>query len=72
MAINKPTLEAEEYHRFLKEYYNGTTYTNQRLGEALYNYLKLHKVTDQSSLLNIYEKTGEEALNTIRNLFDLM
>lgn len=65
------SLEQEEFNRFMKEFKHGDKYKGQRLGQAFYNHFNLHKLTDQESLKNLYERDGEHAQATIRELFSL-
>ncbi|WP_256657647.1 hypothetical protein [Pseudomonas sp. ACM7] len=46
-------------------------FEKQRLGQAFYNYFRLHRLTDQASLFGLYEADGEKALVTISRLFQI-
>ena len=69
---NKLVIEPEAYQAFLKEYHQGTEHKHLRLGQAFYNHFKLDKMSNQEQFGNLYEETGQVALDHIRQLFDLM
>ncbi len=39
------------------------------MGQAFYNYFRLHRLTDQTSLHTLYEADGDKALVAISRLF---
>jgi hypothetical protein len=51
--------------------WNRGMFEKQRLGQAFYNYFRLHRLTDQASLFGLYEADGEKALITISRLFQI-
>jgi len=53
---------------FKKRWFNGE-FGQQRLGQAFYNHMNLHKLSDQDALNNLYELDGHEAVNMINTLF---
>ncbi|WP_415756984.1 hypothetical protein [Pseudomonas sp. LT1P18] len=67
-----PGLEIEEaaYNEFFGLWNLGML-EKQRLGQAFYNYFRLHRLTDQASLFGLYEADGENALVTISRLFQI-
>lgn len=65
------SLEQEAFNRFMNEFKYSDTYKGQRLGQAFYNHFNLHKLSDQESLKNLYERDGEHAKAIIRELFSL-
>jgi hypothetical protein len=67
-----PGLEIEEaaYNEFFGLWNQGR-FEKQRLGQAFYNYFRLHRLTDQASLFGLYEADGEKALVTISRLFQI-
>ncbi|CAI8850808.1 hypothetical protein EMIT0324P_11883 [Pseudomonas chlororaphis] len=44
-------------------------FKEQRLGQAFYNHFRLHHLSDQTALYNLYEADGEKALVAISRLF---
>lgn len=65
----KFSLELRAYQMFMQDF-GDKKFGNQRLGQAFYNHFDLHKMTDQNSLRNLYEKDGREATSLIGLLFD--
>ena len=61
-------LEKKQLEVFKNLWFNGK-FRNQRYGQAFYNHFKLHKLSNQDSLQNLYEKDGEEAKKLIGKLF---
>ena len=59
------TIEQKAFDVFMKKFKAGD-YGQQRLGQAFYNEFKLHKLSDQTQLLNVYEKDGQPAVACIR------
>lgn len=69
ITTDRITIEQAEFDIFLRKYHSKKKLNpkgGQRLGQAFYHYFSLHKMADQNFLMNIYEKDGEEALNTIK------
>ena len=62
------TLENKAFEDFMAKFKKGE-YGQQRLGQAFYNTLNLHKLADQEQLHNIWDKDGEHALNSIKSIF---
>ncbi|RON38596.1 hypothetical protein [Pseudomonas brassicacearum] len=63
-------IEVAAYNEFFGLWNQGM-FEKQRLGQALYNYFRLHRLTDQASLFDLYEADGEKALVTISRLFQI-
>lgn len=63
-------LERKAYEEFLRQWKEGL-YRNGglRLGQAFYNSFKLYQLKDQGSLLGLYEKEGQNALDIINQIF---
>lgn len=41
-----------------------------RLGQAFYNEMNLHKLSNQEQLNNLYAKDGEHTINSIKTIFE--
>lgn len=63
-------LERTKYDEFLA-LWSGGGVDKQRLGQAFYNYLNLHKLSNQYSLGQLYELDGQQALKAIEKLFHI-
>ena len=63
-------IESAAYEEFLKLWHQGV-FENQRLGQAFYNYFRLHSLTDQASLYGLYEANGEKAMAIISRFFEI-
>lgn len=61
-------IEASKYKDFLAAW-ERADFEQQRLGQAFYNYFKLHSLTDQASLLGLYEANGDAAVELIQRCF---
>lgn len=69
MAVDRRLeVEAAKYEEFQTLWKRGA-FEEQRLGQAFYNHLNLHKLTDQAALYEFYEADGEKALRMINELF---
>lgn len=68
IKLVKTSIEQRKFDNFMADFKKGK-FGTQRLGQAFYNFLDLHKVSDQASLCNLYAKDGEHALNLIKQLF---
>jgi hypothetical protein len=55
----------EDFDRFLKRYSKGK-YGRRMLGEAFYDTFKLTNIANQKPLMNIWAKTGDHAIRSIR------
>jgi hypothetical protein len=64
------SLEKRAFDTFMRRYKDGK-YGSQRLGQAFYNEFSLHKMKDQEGLHNLWEKDGEHALASIKNIFNI-
>lgn len=63
-------IERAAYEEFERLWYQGS-FDQQRLGQAFYNHFRLHKLTNQSPLHELYEAKGEQALQLISQLFTI-
>jgi len=72
MAIDnrKPSIEKHAYQRFMRDF-KAKKFGTQRLGQAFYDHFKLHRLTDQGQLNNIYSKDGEHAIACIQAVFNI-
>jgi hypothetical protein len=61
-------IESAVYDEFLDLWDQGI-FKEQRLGQAFYNHFRLHHLSDQTALYNLYEAEGEKALVAISRLF---
>lgn len=61
-------LELARYEEF-QALWSQHTFGEQRLGQAFYNHFKLHKLTSQDCLHELYEADGDKALALIHALF---
>jgi len=61
-------IESAAYAEFQRLWQLGT-FDQQRLGQAFYNHFRLHKLTYQAPLYELYEAKGEKALLLISQLF---
>ena len=68
----KPRIEIERvaYQEFLSHWQAGK-YLYLRLGQAFYNHFKLHKMSDQAQLRNLYELDGDAANKVISEVFKI-
>lgn len=62
-------IESCKFEKFLADFKKGK-FGTQRLGQAFYNEWKLERVSDQSSLNNIWAKDGEHAIRAIHAMAD--
>lgn len=69
ILMMKMSLEYQKYLEFVNNHKLGM-YLGQRFGQAFYNFFDLYKIADQSSLEDLYEKDGIEAIELINELFD--
>jgi hypothetical protein len=51
--------------------WNRGMFEKQRLGQALFNYFRQHRLTDQTSLFGLYAADGKKALVTTSRLFQI-
>ncbi|HCN44734.1 MAG TPA: hypothetical protein DIT18_02945 [Pseudomonas sp.] len=63
-------IEQAAYQEF-ERLWNQGSFDQQRLGQAFYNHFRLHKLTSQSPLHELYEAKGEQALRLISQLFTI-
>lgn len=68
--INKPSIERFAYQQFKNKWKKGD-FKGQRYGQAFYHHFNLHKLVDQSSLMGLYEKDGDEAAALVDRLFKI-
>ena len=61
-------IERAAYEEFVRLWSKGS-FEHQRLGQAFYNQLNLHKLTDQTGLNGLYEADGNKASRLILKLF---
>lgn len=61
-------LESARYEEF-RALWMQAAFEEQRLGQAFYNYFKLHKLKRQFHLHELYEADGEKALALIQRIF---
>ncbi|MBA1245261.1 hypothetical protein [Pseudomonas japonica] len=61
-------IEHASFELFLNLWYSGT-FAEQRLGQAFYNHFKLHQLTNQNGLHELYESSGKKALRMIGDYF---
>ncbi len=66
---NKLVLEKRKFDAFMQDFKKGK-FGSQRLGQAFYNEMNLHKLSNQEQLNNLYGKDGEHAVNSIKVIFD--
>lgn len=62
------TYSATTVKEFKKELLTTDAYTEQRIGQAFFNYMEMHKVTspeNQGFLAKLYEADGREAWKLI-------
>jgi hypothetical protein len=64
----KMEIEKQVFDIFMQKFKCGK-FGTQRLGQAFCNEFNLHRVSDQTTLHNLYAKDGEHALNLIKTLF---
>lgn len=64
-------IEKKSYYNFCNMRYSGK-FKGQRLGQAFYDHFKLHKLSDQDSLKNLYELEGKDAQQLISKLFRMV
>lgn len=62
------TIEKAAYREFLS-LWRSDKFPHQRLGQALYNHFKLHKLSNQDQLRGLYEKDSDEAHKVIGEVF---
>ena len=65
---NRLEIETAKYEEFLELWRKGI-FEQQRLGQAFYNHMNLHRLTNQSPLHALYEADGEKALKLVKDLF---
>lgn len=63
-------IERASYDEFLSDWGQGK-FEGQRLGQAFYNHFHLHRLTDQTSLQNLYDTDGKKARRVISLLFQI-
>lgn len=63
-------IERAVFDKFIGHWEQGL-FEGQRLGQAFYNHFRLHRVSDQSLLMGLYEADGKKARNEIRRIFHL-
>ncbi len=68
VKVVKPSIEQRKFDNFMANFKKGK-FGTQRLGQAFYNEMNLHKIDDQTSLRNLYAKDGEHAINSIKEIF---
>ena len=68
VKLIKPSIEQRKFDNFMADF-KLSKFGTQRLGQAFYNEFKLHKISDQASLRNLYAKDGEHAVNLIKEIF---
>jgi len=70
--MNESLMEIERaaYEEFEQLWHQGA-FDQQRLGQAFYNHFRLHKLTNQDPLYELYEAKGEKALRLISQLFTI-
>lgn len=61
-------IEKAACEEFLAFWEQGT-FEQQRLGQAFYNHFRLHALTDQASLHQLYEAGEREAIRLISSQF---
>lgn len=66
----KLSIEQRAFKDFMEKFKKGK-YGTQRLGQAFYDEFKLHRLSNQEQLQNIYAKDGEHAVRCIRAIFEL-
>lgn len=64
------TIEKASYAIFCEKFDKGE-FGTQRLGQAFYDYYKLHRLSDQSQVEKIYVRDHKEAKDLIDGLFDM-
>ena len=64
-------IEKKAYYNFCNMRHSGK-FKGQRLGQAFYDHFKLHKLSDQDSLKNLYELEGKDAQQLISKLFRMV
>ena len=69
MANSKLQIEKRRYDLFMAAFKNGK-FGTQRLGQAFYNALNLHRLSNQRQLNNLYAKDGEHAIACINEVFE--
>lgn len=69
-TVKQLTLEKAAFDQFLASWKRGK-FSGLRLGQAFYNEFALHKLSDQFALQGLYEKDGQDALDTIQRVFHL-
>ncbi len=66
----RPEIERAAYDEFLELWDRGA-FENQRLGQAFYNHFRLHRLSEQRLLHDLYESDGKKALSAIAVIFEL-
>lgn len=65
----KLSIEHRAFKDFMEKFKKGK-YGTQRLGQAFYDEFKLHRLSNQEQLQNIYAKDGEHARRSICAIFE--
>jgi hypothetical protein len=69
-SMPRVEIERVAYQEFLSLWERGT-FGNQRLGQAFYNHFRLHHLSDQTRLFDLYEADGDKAMTAISRLFQI-
>ena len=70
MAISQIQINKVKFKLIVKRYQNNQM-SGQRLGKLFHETFKLDRVSEQSTLLNLYAKDGIQAIRLMRELFNL-
>lgn len=65
----KLVLEKRKFDAFMRDFKKGK-FGSMRLGQAFYNEMNLHKLSNQKQLNNLYAKDGDHAVNSIKTIFE--
>ncbi|MBC8995369.1 hypothetical protein IAI51_02365 [Pseudomonas sp. N40(2020)] len=63
-------IERAAFDEFIGHWEQGL-FEGQRLGQAFYNHFRLHRLSDQSLLMELHAADGKKAREQIRRIFHL-
>jgi hypothetical protein len=69
-SVIRLQIEKATYDEFLTLWQQGA-FDHQRLGQAFYNHFRLHRLSDQGLLHELYAADGSKALNAIAGIFQI-